>query len=148
MKPKLISFFLFVIFLSCDSNRRETTNSENTIEKIKLEADSFYYENNYSRAIILFNELIALDSTKGEYYFKRGFSYSMLLNAEQAIKDYSKAAELEYRKADAYKNIGINYSTINDSLAIYYLDKCLEIEPENAKAKRIKEECESRLKLQ
>lgn len=140
-----LSFLLILSSCKNETNKKEDVIHKANATQIKSEADFFYNKNNYPRAIILFNELIASDSLKGEYYYKRGVAYSMILNAGQAIKDFLKAIELGYRKGEAYQNIGANYSTINDSLAIYYLNKSLQINPDNAKAKRIIRECTDRL---
>lgn len=144
----LISFLLLLCFISCGNNhnRQKDIEAKNAIAKIELEADAFYEKEDYPKAIIFFNKLIAQDSTKAMYYFKRGYSYSMLFNTGQAIRDYLKSVELGADKYKAYRNIGINYSTINDSLAIYYFDKCLEINPGEEKVLKEKEECKKRLR--
>src|SRR5256885_963142 len=110
----IISNYFFLTILK--DNQKKTTPGG--IKKIKSDADLAYYKNDYTHSAILFDSLIKLDTTKGEYYFKRGYSFSMFLNADQAIKDYLKSISLGYRVADAYKNIAVNYTTINDSLAM------------------------------
>jgi len=129
-----------------DTNKTDSFHfTKDNILELKTDADSNYKENNYYKAIKLFNQLIRLDSTKGEYYFKRGYSYSMMLNGEDAIKDYLKSAAMGYRVSTSYQNIGANYSTINDSLAVYYLNESLKYDPDNKVAMRVRSECMERL---
>ena len=131
---------------STDTGKKENFHiTIDNVQELKTEADSYYEKNHYSNAILLFNELINMDSTKGEYYFKRGYSNSMMLNIEDAIKDYLKSAELKYRISTSYQNIGANYATINDSLAAYYLNKSLKYDPNNKIAQRALKNCNERL---
>jgi hypothetical protein len=46
-----------------------------------------------------------------------------------------KAASLNYRKASAYFNMGLNYSLVNDSMAILYYEKCYEADSTQIQAK-------------
>jgi hypothetical protein len=46
---------------------------------------------------------------------------------------------------DSYFSIGLNYSTINDSLAILYLKKSLQFKPNYKEAEKIIKECHDRL---
>lgn len=138
-----ISFIYFLlIFFSCDQQKPNDKTVKNIETQIKKQADSFYYAKNDLNAAVLFTKLIALDSTKGEYYYKRGYSYSMLLNADDAINDFLKAAKLNYRTAKAYRNIAVNYFTINDSLAVYYINKSLQVDPTDTSAMKLKQKYE------
>jgi tetratricopeptide (TPR) repeat protein len=109
-------------------------------------AEDSYENDDYIKSIQLFSKLIEFDSSNGEYYYKRGSSYTMILYADSAIKDLKKSAILKYRVASSYHNIGLNYSTINDSLAVYYFEKSLQIRPTDNKTKKLLGECKERLK--
>lgn len=142
---------LTLIVLSCTNNDKmhQKTIGKSSIENLKIVANKYYDSNAYVKAIMVFEKIISLDSTNGEYYFKRGYSYSMILNPEQAIRDYSKSISLGYKISSAYKNIGINYSTINDTLAIINFNKSLEYETNLDERKKISlliDDCNKRLK--
>jgi len=98
-------------------------------------ADSLYRHDNYSEAIKYFDTLIQLDPHNGEFYYKRGFSYDMVYKKQalpQAIDDYLKSIEFGYKKSKSYCNIGLSYMFENDSIALYYFQKSLELDPGNA----------------
>ena len=71
-------------------------------KKEMLEYRSFYYydHDNYWEARKLLDSLIVLDSTKGEYYFKRAYCYDRVDDV-RALDDYQKAIKLNYRVASA-----------------------------------------------
>lgn len=140
-----ILFISSLFSFSCRHVDHKKIESAIDYKRIESEAMSAYERNDYRNAVILFSELLKADSTKGEFYFKRGYSYSMLLNVEDAIKDYKKAIACGHRVADAYNNIGINYSTIDDSLAIVYFKKAIEAGYDNNKIYERIEECKKRL---
>ena len=141
---RLLLLFL-IFFFSCNDKGKTPASSNYDIDKIKFEASQSYERNDYRNAIILYNDLIKTDTTQGEYYFKRGYSYSMLFDVEDAVQDYLKAIELGYRVAHSYNNIGVNYSTINDSLAIVYFRKSLELDRNNAMILKRVRDCQQRL---
>lgn len=92
-----------------------------------LEYRAFYYydHDNYWEARKLFDSLIVLDSTKGEYYFKRAYCYDRL-NDLRAVDDYKKAIQLNYRVGTVYKNLGFDaIQRNNDSLAIVFFVKAI-----------------------
>jgi tetratricopeptide (TPR) repeat protein len=96
-----------------------------------LETQAFYdYEHDkYALAKFYLDTLIALDSTKGEYYFDRAYSREKLSDA-LAIDDYQKAITLNYGVAHAYKNMAIDMMKVeNDSLALIFFDKAFEADP-------------------
>jgi tetratricopeptide (TPR) repeat protein len=146
MRKIIIPLFIILLLLSCNTNEAINTSNKDNTTQLKNSADSAYDKDDFLKSIYFYTKLINLDSTQGEYYFRRGYSFSRILNADQAIEDYLKAVELGYRQADAYKNIGINYSTLNDSLAIWYFQKSLALDPQNDKIKNYIKECYQRLK--
>jgi tetratricopeptide (TPR) repeat protein len=105
---------------------------------LKFIADSLYEKDNYLLAINYFDSLIQLDSTHGEYYFKRGSSYNLFYKqraATPAISDFLTAIKLKYRESDAYFNLGISYASNNDSLAMLYFEKAVQLNPNDERAK-------------
>ena len=127
---KFIVFILTIFLLACGSNSPRS---------LKSIADSLYHADNYQEAIKCFDTLIKLEPKNGEYYYKRGFSYDMVYKQQalpQAVHDYLKAIELGYKRAKAYDNIGLSFMFVNDSIALYYFQKSLELEPDNPAAKK------------
>ena len=98
-----------------------------SVKEILEQKAAYYYNHNiYSQAIYYLDSLIALDSTKGEYYFERAHCYDKLYSTK-AFPDYSKAIELNYRVADVYYNLGIDATIANkDSVALLFFYKVLK----------------------
>ena len=126
-------FFIVIILLqlSCKSKGVE---GETETDRLKAKAFYFYENDRYDEALPFFTSLISLDSSNGEYYFKRANCYSQSGQKEKAIKDDLRAVGLNYRKDAAFFNIGLDYLFSNDSLARYYFEKCLKENPKHSKA--------------
>lgn len=150
---KNISKCLFIIFFlicscnnSSDRTKKESKESKKvTIKELQEEAERNYQDDNFTAAVTLYDCLISQDSLTGEYYYKRGYSLSQIRKHKLAIKDYSKSAELNYRRFDAYYSLGIIYDIIflNDSLAIFYFKKALEEKPDSEEVRKILKDLES-----
>src|SRR5215831_4592572 len=133
--------FLFILFLSCNSNQvsKKPLDSANkdtspivlhqATSDLKQKADSFYNIDDYTNAKDLYTELIKVDSTNGEYYFKRGVCLSRLLYPKSAVIDYLKSIDLNYDRCKSYYNLGVTYSLLDDSLALIYFQKCQKCDP-------------------
>jgi tetratricopeptide (TPR) repeat protein len=142
MKSVLLSCTLIGILISCNMQDNAGKARTENIEKVIATMNEFYLRNNYDSSIKYLDVLIAADSTNGEYFFKRGYSFSQIDRRDQAIADYKKAIQLHHRVSDSYLNIGLNYMYQNDSLALYYCKKSLEADPSNRKAAIQIEFCE------
>ena len=145
---KLIFVLFILVPFSCNNSQEQSKAafSAHDIKKIKEQADLAYDKDDIANSIILFNKLIEFDSTKGEYYFKRGNSYMMTLDIKKSEKDFLKSIQLGYRISSSYYNIGLNYAGINDITAVYYFKKSLEKDSTNEKAKIKLEQSQNRLK--
>ena len=149
---------LLIIVVACNnsSEQKNVRNSKETKQQTVIDtkalakkANLFYEQNNYLQAISSYDFLISIDSTKGGYYFKRGYCKSMLLYNIAAIADYKKAIERNYsEKKIAYLNIAGLYRIVlnKPDSAIYYYNEYLKIEPDNEKVKQAKEEAIESLK--
>lgn len=144
MNTRFFFIYFILLFLSCKGNKDKSI-AHTTVEIERL-ADSLYYAKNFSMAIPLYSKLINEDSTKGKYYFNRGYSYSILLNAYPAIQDFLKSIQLNYRIAESNRNIAANFSDIDDSLAVYYINKSFQLNPNDSSVKNLKQEYEMQLK--
>ena len=145
MKIKIIHFAFFLVLtftlVNCSSNEKKSG-----FDLLKSKADSYYKLGNYDSSKLYFTYLIQIDSLNGEYYFKRGYSNSMLLKQSESINDYLKAVELKYKPAKAFYNIGVNYELRNDSLALIYYKKCYEVDPSYPNVQDDIQDCSNRLK--
>ncbi|MTI30502.1 tetratricopeptide repeat protein [Xanthovirga aplysinae] len=147
-------YLIFLIFgLSC-VNQKEAkeederfNQSNNTKEELVKLAKSSYESDDFGEAINYFTQLINLDSSKGEYYYKRGFSFASIDSTESSIADYLIAAKLDYRPDDAYFNMGLNFRVIWDyPLAIYCFHRSLQLDPEATDAIQEIAECKRKQK--
>jgi tetratricopeptide (TPR) repeat protein len=133
MKDVLLSCIFFSIILSCNTDS-PTSAEAGSIQVIKAKMNRFYMHDEYDSSVKYLNLLIAADSLNGEYFFKRGYSFSQIDARDQAVADFQMAIHLNHRVSDAYLNIGNRYMYRNDSLALYYYKKSLQADPSNKKA--------------
>jgi tetratricopeptide (TPR) repeat protein len=121
---KYLTILIVTGFCACSQAHK---GSKRTL----LEAQAFYdYDHDkYALAKFYLDTLINLDSTKGEYYFKRAYSREKLSDS-LAIDDYQKAITLNYGVARAYKNMAIDMMQVeNDSLALILFNKAFKADP-------------------
>ncbi len=91
---------------------------------------------NYSRAIAIFDRLIALAPTKADCYNNRGLMHCALHQPEQALADYSQAIAINPMLDKAYNNRANLYATQHswaDALTDY--DRAIDINPLNIRAR-------------
>jgi tetratricopeptide (TPR) repeat protein len=114
--------------------------NNNRIDGLLRRGNHFYDVGNYKNASLTFDSLIKLDSTKGEVFYKKGFSNSKINRLIESMDSFEKAIEHGYRTADSYYNMGLNQILLdNDSItfdndpnspkAIIYFEKCLKSSP-------------------
>jgi tetratricopeptide (TPR) repeat protein len=147
MKSRNLIFAFLIIVMSCSDTKRKPKIDEDYIRRIEPIADKAYREDQYANSVIVYSKLISLDSSQGEYYFRRGYSYMMLRNTDSSIFDYQKAIQHEFKVSKAYQNIGAVYLGMlgNDSAAVYYLGKAVKADKTNAKALELLESARQRL---
>jgi tetratricopeptide (TPR) repeat protein len=144
LKVKIAAIGTLVI-ISCTNNFRRKQNQNPNIVLLE-KADSCYQNKDFVHAIIYYGSLIKLDSLNGQYYYKRAYSKSMLFDLDGAIVDYSKTIKLNPERKNAYLSIGMIYfATKHYQEAIPFLDKCLDIDPNDKMAKKFKESCLNKL---
>lgn len=133
MRKYIILVYIFS-FLSCNESKVGKKNNlvdKPSILNLEIKANYLYDSENYNEAILLYSNLIKLDSANGLYYFRRGYSYAQMFLYNESCEDYKTAVKLNYRVKDSYLNLGLNYYNIDDSLSIYYFNKCMEIDSSN-----------------
>lgn len=122
--------------MSCDRSIKGKTSERDLLSK----ANVYYEMDDYVNAGIYFDSLIRINPFNGEYYFKRGYSASILLDTTSAFSDYKMAINYGYRRESAYLNIGVIYFNKNlYSKSIPFFNKCLELNPNNTKAINFRE---------
>jgi len=122
---------VLISFTACVTSQSEQENYQNLIAL----ADSTYSINHFEVAQELYDSLSKLFPENGEYFYKLGYSHSLILNYKKANDAYLSAANLGYRTADALYNAGINETLLlNDSLAIIYFKRSLKLNPNDSDA--------------
>lgn len=137
MKQFFITLTAILLFSACENpeQKRVLTKHEENLDDLVELADLYYQLDNFEEAILLFDRILAIDKTKGEFYFKRAYSKAQIYDYKGSITDYYKSIELNYRVDDAIFNLACNYAaTQKDSLALKYFLKSYELNPENKKA--------------
>lgn len=150
LKKSLLFSTIWIIGLtSCNQNHlKDYTQARSKLDTLTIDslsidlltitAKSLYERDNYESALKYYNKIIKIDSLKGEFFFKRGICKHAVKDFLGAITDFTKSIELNYRKSSSYFNIGNIYMDLNDeSTAINYHTKALELEPENKKYQEI-----------
>lgn len=143
--------FLFVNSCSTKTNESKSTNLVDeglTNDALKMLGDSLYNKNDFESALHYFYELIEDRSvSNGEIFYKIGYCNAQLLNFEESTKFYIMATDLGYRTGDAFYNAGVNQTLdLDDSLAIIYFKKAIQVNPEDTLAMYELENAEKRLK--
>lgn len=142
VKITSVLIWISLALTSCQTTTNKLTEGELSMRAYKLEAS-----NDFRGSIACYNKLIKMDSVKGEYYYGRGYAYRVMgFHSNEAISDYEKAASLNYRVGDCYFSIGLSYSFLNDSLALIYFKKAIEISPMDTVLKEKYDNCLGRLK--
>lgn len=149
--------FLGVMF-SCTNKK---TNTSTPTKIFAEKANNFYMNEDYQKAVLAYDTLILIDSTKGGYYFKRAYSKDMLNPDDPSvITDYFKAIKHNYsEKQSAYLNIGVVhrfkaiFRCTTDSCriaeydsALYFYEESLKINPSFSEAIREKLEVNENLR--
>lgn len=93
--------------------------------------DLYMEQNKWYEAISDFSSSLSIEENVKAYY-NRGTSYANLLNWKNAEMDLLKAYELDATNGEVCGNLGVVYmNTQQDSLALNYLEKAVELNPEN-----------------
>ena len=107
VKQKLILLITILVFFSCNASIENSDNevsNKNSVDVLYRKSEKFYESKQFDKAILLFDSIL-VDTTYDVIYFRRGYSYSQLRHSEQAIQDFLKTIQLNYRVEDSYFNI-------------------------------------------
>ena len=147
----ILSLYSLLVFISCNYSKKEreagkslnlNTDNIDFNKKLAERANGLFEKDKFSEAIIAYDNLILVDSLKAGYFFKRGYSKSMLLDKPGAIADYKKSIALNYsQKESSFQNIGALYSVqAKYDSALFYLNECLKLNPTNKVASDLRTE--------
>jgi tetratricopeptide (TPR) repeat protein len=156
MKNSKLVSIIFILSLACKNpstkSLKKFASQTINIREIMMKsfADSLYEAKNYKKSVKYYDSLTHFDSLDGEYFFRYAYSYAHI-NDQMASKEetsgYLKAIELGYHLNSAYFNLGITNCYTNDSLALVYLNKCYELDPNKIGLKLIISKCEERIRM-
>lgn len=80
--------------------------------------------------------IVQIDST----YYKKGYKLSEQHKFEEANKYLLKSAQIGFKNAKSFFHVGLNYAQMGeDSLALIYLQKSLELDSTAKSTKNLKE---------
>jgi tetratricopeptide (TPR) repeat protein len=139
-RKMLCLIFVTFVFISCRTDSEK--NLKQSLERKSWQATE---SGDFIKSINYYNRLIAMDSANGAYYFGRGYSYLKLAKIEDALEDFFESVKLNYRRSSSFYNIGLLNSHVNDSVALTYFRKAVQLEPDNLKFKEDYDECLRRL---
>jgi tetratricopeptide (TPR) repeat protein len=123
--PKLILISGCLTILSCTDDSKK-----NRIADLETKAFSLYEKDSYGRCRLFLDTLIFLDSTNGEYFYKRGVCFDRAHKYNKAQNDFLKAIALHYRPGEAYFTMGLEEMSGNDTAAISYFQLALQVNPD------------------
>ncbi len=139
MKVKFVIFICISLLPSCVSKEKQVLkHSQDSTELLTLKSSAYELFNSkkYLEAKKQLSLILAIDSTDGEVFYKRGFCNAKISKCIDSTKDFQNAIKYDYRIDDAYFNIGINYERqMVFTKAFYYYQKALEINPNHTKAR-------------
>ncbi|XP_011686175.1 PREDICTED: dnaJ homolog subfamily C member 7 [Wasmannia auropunctata] len=114
-------------------NVAETAKSARDMAELKKKAANQYYsQKEYKKALVVYNEVVALCPDISVYYGNRAACYMMLRQYRDAMADAKKCIELEPTFSKAYVRLIKCYLILGDILeAETALKKLLEFDPNN-----------------
>ena len=127
----IIAFFVY----SCNSDKNADSSKEQaTINNLTKLGDESYKAHNFNKAIEYYEEVIKINTTNDNAYFKAAQAY-VEVKLSKAIKLYSKAIGLNSKNSDYYLYRGIAF-IIDEKYnkALIDFDKVLELKPNDNKA--------------
>ena len=125
MCPIIILISGSLAILSCTDDSKK-----NRIADLETKAFSIYEKDLYAKCRPFLDTLIQLDSTNGEYFYKRGVCFDRAHKYKKAQNDFLKAITLHYRPGEAYFTMGLEEMSGNDTAAIAYFQLALKANPD------------------
>lgn len=101
-------------------------------DNLFLEGNKFFAQNNYEKAIELYNKAIQLNPSQWGYYFNLALAYKKANQAEKALENFKKVLELNPSSFSANKEMGeILALSENWPEAQKYYERAIEISPDD-----------------
>tara|TARA_Y100001933_G_scaffold7745_2_gene7071 strand:- start:1126 stop:2064 length:939 start_codon:yes stop_codon:yes gene_type:complete len=106
----------------------DSTNEEAyfKVAEIKL------FLGDYKSVFININKGLRVNDRRPEAYFMKGVAYKHIGDTTKSISSFKTAIELEHDFAEVYYELGLLLTLQNDSQAIDYYKRGIEISPEDA----------------
>ena len=119
-------------YLALTKNKRETANDISHIYTIRSESKNL--KRLFVEALIDSDSAITLNPNSYWAYKERGSAYRQLHQYREAIKNYSKALEINPGYAQAYNGLAICYDDgkIDFRKAVQNYTKAVELDPQSA----------------
>jgi len=137
-----IFLILNVSFYSCGSPDKRDSDYD-----LEMKAYRSFESEDFKVALKYYDELLGRDSLNGSYFFGRGCSYMMLDTVEKAINDFKMSVKLNYMPGSSYFNLALMHTHVEDSVALQYFKKAINIDPFDKKFQKKYEECRKRLEI-
>lgn len=98
--------FLLILLLTCSTF---TVFSQDAVQLNAL-GDEYWEDGDYQKAISYYTRAIKLDNNE-LYYFNRGYCHDLLREYDAAIRDYTKAVQINPNYAEAFNARGFIYDS-------------------------------------
>lgn len=122
--------FLLFILLTCST----ITVFAQDAAQLNALGDEYWEDGDYQKAISFYTRAIKLDNN-ALYYFNRGYCHDLLREYDAAIRDYSKAVQVDPSYAEAFNARGFIYDSQGKfEKAIQDFTKAIKADPTLADA--------------
>jgi tetratricopeptide (TPR) repeat protein len=102
---------------------------------LEKQANAFYDRYEYDKALPLYERLLSANPELVEYHFKRGRCLMVLMDEENARKEFQYSIKHHYRKSSALHNIATTYLLVNPPVALNYYKEAFKEDPNDEKTK-------------
>ncbi len=107
----------------------------NYVEGYLKHAELSYILKNYDRSISYANKALKIEPFSDNAYYIRGMTYKELEKKNMAMDDFQSAVEINAENYQAYLQLGLMMSEINNPLAVDYFNNAINIKPNSIEAR-------------
>jgi tetratricopeptide (TPR) repeat protein len=118
----ILILFVLIGSFACQT-RIEKKENKSELKELLSKSDELYANNQYEQAIVLFKQIINIDSTMGIAYYRRGICFAKTWKYQEGINDHLKCVVLNYRLEDSYFNLGLSYMLLDQNQQHYIILK-------------------------
>lgn len=132
------TFFLMAILLTCRVMHAQylvDNTPPKPVDELYKAGEKAYRAGDHGTAIILFTQVLYIDSDHINAYLQRGFCHSLMQQYDLAVTDFTSVVERKPDHAWAFTSRGSAYAKLGKhDLAIADFDRVLGIDPRNEEA--------------